>query len=370
MNVSSIKNLIQKYIDTGLARNKLNENYPVLYLQGIPGIGKSEIIKQICIQNKWNLKSIYMSTMLIEQLTGLPIPDQKNGVTWTLPEIFDFSSSKMVCYYNSDRPIILLFDDAHLINKQMQSYLFQLPIYRAINSFKLPENCVIIMAGNKITDKAGANPILSPVVNRIVFVEMENNIHDWINNYAIPNRLHPAVISYMEQLNKINFFIGQPMENYPWPSPRSWSYVSQMLYMYEDESLSDICDIISGLIGYDPAKEFIEYYAIFPKILYSDILNNGLSLNNKSVLQIYATIILVARTISNKIEDDSFDEKDKHIFDELSDFLITNDRYKFLVGIFFNELLISKLKIDQFKKNLFKCIDIMKYKDIIGELLQ
>ena len=233
-------NDLTKYIESNcklqlqLVQNNIAS--PKLFIQGKPGIGKSDIVKTFCEQNGYALVVKYMSNMLYEMMTGLPIAETlKVGAEaqWSKPNLFSFTNfaykpENDQPFDINKTPIVLFIDDVHLCDKNTQKFLFQLLTYRSINDYTLPNNVVIILAGNRIIDKAGAHPIPAPICNRLIFIDAICSSDDWVKNFAIKNHLRHDIITYIKQYGD-SVLIGEPVESLPWPSPRSWTYLSQSL---------------------------------------------------------------------------------------------------------------------------------------------
>lgn len=238
---------------------------------GSPGCGKSEILRQICEEQGWGLVVKYLSNMSMEQITGIPCKvSEGSGAKWTKPEIFNFDDLdyRPANYEPGKTVTILLIDDFHLADKIIQKYLFQLLTYKSLNGYSLPENTAILMAGNKITDKALAHSIPAPVMNRISVYEVHADPKDWIKNYAFTHNVRHDVTSFINDRGG-SFLCQEPVESTPWASPRSWTFLSEQMDAYEkcfgSLPIDKLNIIASGLIGSEYASEFIAYREIFSK---------------------------------------------------------------------------------------------------------
>ena len=189
MNSAVIKlNDVKKYITANVNLQLKQRAAARLYMIGAPGCGKSDIVREICQENKWGLAVRYISNMSIEQMTGLPVkPTEGEVATWSVPELFNFNNIeyKPEGYQIGKTPTVLLLDDFHLCDRTMQRYMFQLLTYMGLNGYHLPANTAIILAGNRNNDKAGAMPIPAPVCNRMMFIEVTSEAEDWLKNFAL-----------------------------------------------------------------------------------------------------------------------------------------------------------------------------------------
>ncbi|MEA3386732.1 MAG: ATP-binding protein [Thermodesulfobacteriota bacterium] len=282
---------ITRHTDSGLT----GRTWSILWLSGPPGIGKSDLMRQFCRQKGYGLKVVYMATLMLEQITGLPmVQDAGNGkqVHWSCPEIFNFDVLE-IAPADSKVPIILFLDDAHLCNRQIQAYLFQLLTYRTIHDHRLPERVAMVLAGNRSTDRADFHEILAPVANRIFFVDMRPDVDQWIRDFALQRGLRQDVITFLQHYPE--YFLGTPMESRAWSSPRSWTYASHTFDACGEE-LDDktLFVILSGHVGSDAATKFIEYHQLFAKWDAHRILLEGNTPDMEQLNKIQAYALLSA----------------------------------------------------------------------------
>lgn len=270
INAVSIKlNDSKKFIKANVELQLQNRTAPRIYIAGAPGCGKSDLMRQVCRENGWGLAVKYISNMALEQLTGLPVKPEKGSETaWSKPEIFNFSNLEYRPdnYKEGVTPTVLLLDDFHLLDKMMQKYMFQLLTYMGLNGYCLPKNTAVVMAGNRMSDKACAMPIPAPVCNRMMFVDVHSDAEDWLKNFAFVNNVRNDVCTFINS-NK-HYLHGEPIETSAWASPRSWTFLSNQMDVYEKMNslnIEDLKILATGLLGDEIASEFMLYRELFSK---------------------------------------------------------------------------------------------------------
>ena len=291
LTISETIPYITRHTDSGLSDGTRS----ILWLSGPPGIGKSDLMRQFCRQKGYGLKVVYMATLMLEQITGLPmVQDTGNGkqVRWSCPEIFNFGVLE-TAPANDHAPIILFLDDAHLCNRQIQAYLFQLLTYRTIHNHRLPKRVAMVLAGNRSTDRADFHEILAPVANRIFFVDLRPDVDQWTKDFALQMGVRQDIITFLQHYPE--YFLGTPMESWAWSSPRSWTYASHTLDACGGElDEKTLYIVLSGHVGSDAATKFIEYHQLFAKWDAHRILLEGDAPDTEQLNKIQAYALLSA----------------------------------------------------------------------------
>jgi len=266
---------------------------PVLWISGPPGLGKSEFMEQLVIELNWGLSICFLSQMTIDMMSGLPMvkidtDHEDHTIPWSLPEVFNFDNmrvrpkskdeqnpedSEVITFgaaivedavedaKGKDPLVILFFDDAHLSDRGIQKYMFQLLGQKTIHSHTLPPNVVIVLAGNRSEDHAGFQQVLAPIANRIQYLDVRYDLDTWIDNYAIKNNVRLDIVSFLS--NSPEAFSSTPMESAAWASPRSWTYASMGLDQFEKDGhrldATTTLNIVKGCVGTEYASAFNQY---------------------------------------------------------------------------------------------------------------
>ena len=320
VNLSEAVKYIESNINLQLKNAPMNRPTSIIYLSGSPGVGKSSLMEQVAKKLDISLNVKYLSTMLIEQISGLPIPassDQKEYY-WSKPELFSEDHLKI----KSNGPNTILFlDDAHLCCKSIQNYLFQLLTYKSIHNHKLSDNYVIVLAGNKSTDSAGAQPIMSPIVNRLLFVDVVTTVESWVNDFAITYGVRQDVMSFLGLYPDL--LQSPPLESAPFASPRSWTHYSDSLDQLESKgrlSTSDYLILGHGHIGEDYAGKFVEYVKLFMRWNAEEFLSGKTpipDLTSMSKIDSYTLMSAIIAEFMKTLKTNNYDMKNEKIVNEI-----------------------------------------------------
>lgn len=333
VNMNAVKlNGIKDYVKANVALQCATLHAPRLAIQGAPGTGKSDIIREICEENGWTLTVKYLSNMSLEQITGIPCKVESGSTAiWSKPELFNFDNPEYATekYLNGTEQVkndtvkILLIDDFHLADRIMQRYLFQLLTYKSLNGYRLPPNTAILLAGNRNTDKALANPIPAPVCNRLLFMEVTSEAKDWLNNFAFKHDVREDVTSFI--YNHEVCLSSEPLESGAWASPRSWTYLSEQMDAFEKAfgklDITTLKNLASGLIGAEMTGKFIEYRELFAKWNFNKLFAGGIEAAKKrfadqiesNFSEVYAIISAASAWLLTEYRDHDYKSESDHM---------------------------------------------------------
>ena len=224
---------------------------------GAPGIGKSEIPQQVA--RELNLPLLDFRANLFDPVDVRGIPylkqpsaDSQKFTSWAVPDVFPIAER------DGERGILFI-DELPTAPPATQNAFLQLLLTREIGDYKMPMGWSIISAGNELTDSASVYQMPSPVKNRLSHYKLEPTISDWVD-WAHQNSIDSNVIAFIQyRPNLLNSFSA---DEYAFPTPRSWAFVSKKLAMQPDNDNEVIFYGVSSLVGDGPAGEFIAFKEI------------------------------------------------------------------------------------------------------------
>ena len=278
-----------------------------LFLWGPPGIGKSELVESIARELGGLMIDLRLGQMEPTDIRGIPFYNKDIGkMDWAPPvELPDEEMSK-------DYPIVVLFlDELNSAAPSVQSAAYQLILNRRIGKYRLPDNVVMVAAGNRESDKGVTYRMPTPLANRFIHQEMKVDFASW-QEWALNNRIHKDVVGYLSFAKQDLYDFDAKSASRAFATPRSWTFVSQLLDEGDDDDTT--MNLIAGTVGEGLAVKFMAHKKVASRMPNpTDILNGKVKdLNVKEVSAMYSLVISMCYelkgAVENKVEDKKFHE--------------------------------------------------------------
>ena len=297
-------------VTSAQARNSLLTAFRVkrpLFLWGPPGIGKSELVEGITQELDGLMIDLRLGQMEPTDIRGIPFYNKEVGkMDWAPPiELPDEETAKQY-------PIVVLFlDELNSAAPSVQSAAYQLILNRRIGKYRLPDNVVMVAAGNRESDKGVTYRMPTPLANRFIHQEMKVDFASW-QEWAVNNRVHKDVVGYLSFAKQDLYDFDAKSASRAFATPRSWSFVSQLLDdRVDDETLTNL---VAGTVGEGLAVKFMAHRKIASRMPNpADILAGKVtSLDVKEVSAMYSLVISMCyelkAAVDAKVEDKKFHE--------------------------------------------------------------
>lgn len=240
-----------------LLKETIKSLFPIqrtICIEGSPGGGKTTIVQQAAEELGVPCIERHMPTMLVEDF-GILFPETGSDMLhYKLPEWFPVKGK-------APERGILLFDDRNQAGPDLQKVLANICQARNLHGVSMPDGWQVISTGNRQSDRAGANRVLSHLRNRETAYELETHLDDW-TQWAIDNGVKSEVVSFIRfRPNLLHDFDPQRDQN---ATPRAWvEGVSDVLGTVPAEAEFES---FKGAVGEGAAAEFVGFIRIFRKL--------------------------------------------------------------------------------------------------------
>ena len=285
-----------------------------LFLWGPPGIGKSELVADIAQELGGYMIDLRLGQMEPTDIRGIPFYNKDSGkMDWAEP--VDLPTAEFAQQY----PIVVLFlDEMNSAAPSVQAAAYQLILNRRVGKYFLPDNVVLVAAGNRESDKGVTYRMPTPLANRFIHQEMRVDFASY-QEWAIKNNIHKDVVGYLTFAKQDLYDFDAKSASRAFATPRSWTFVSQLL---EDEDGDDdtIMNLIAGTVGEGLAVKFMAHRKVAGRMPRPEDILSGKEkdLNVKEVSAMYSLVISMCyelkAAIEKKVPDKQFHEMADHFF--------------------------------------------------------
>jgi hypothetical protein len=304
-----------------------------MFLWGPPGIGKSEVVADITRELGGFMIDLRLGQMDPTDIRGIPFFNREAGkMDWAPP--IDLPDEELASQY----PLIVLFmDEMNSAAPAVQAAAYQLVLNRRIGKYRLPDNVVMVAAGNRESDKGVTYRMPTPLANRFVHVEMRADFAAW-QEWAVQNQIHKDVVGYVTFAKQDLYDFDAKSSSRSFATPRSWTFVSELL---ADEDLDETTatDLIAGTIGEGLAVKFMAHRKIAAKLPRPEDILSGKEkeLKVKEVSAMYSLVTSLCYELKDAVEVRKIDGKEFHA--------MADNFFRYMMDNFETELVVMGARI-------------------------
>jgi hypothetical protein len=304
-----------------------------IFLWGPPGIGKSEVVAEVTEELGGFMIDLRMAQMEPTDIRGIPFFNRDlNKMDWAPP--IDLPDEEFASQY----PLIVLFlDEMNSAPPAVQAAGYQLVLNRAVGKYKLPDNVVLVAAGNRDSDKGVTYRMPMPLANRFIHLEMRADFTSW-QNWAVNKGIHKDVVGYLSFSKQDLYDFDNKSSSRAFATPRSWVFVSDLL-KDEDMDSDTLFNLVAGSVGDGLATKFMAHRKVAGRMPEpSDILSGKVKdLQVKEISAMYSLTISMCYELRDALDNKKVDDKKFHD--------MANNFFNYIMANFETELVVMGAKI-------------------------
>jgi len=224
-------------------------------LWGAPGIGKTSLVSQVASEAGVGFRAAIAHLYQPVDVLGLPfVVDGR--CEYAPPTVFPDADR------DGPRGIFFL-DELPNCVPAMQSAWGIVILERGTRHYSFPPGWIVVCAGNRESDRAGASRLVSALENRVLHIGVEPSNAEFLA-YAVQRGLHPSVPAFLEERPDLLLKFDPRASERAFPSPRSWERASDVMRL----SLSDgpRTEMLKGAIGAGAMVEFLAFTRVFQEL--------------------------------------------------------------------------------------------------------
>ena len=297
-----------------------------VFLWGAPGIGKSDIVKQIAEETGREVIDVRLSLWEPTDIKGIPFFNpETHTMQWAAPA--ELPS-------DPDSTAVLFLDELNSAAPATQAAAYQLILNGRIGTYVLPKGVSMVAAGNRESDKGVTYRMPAPLANRFLHLELKTNFDDW-QEWAVKNKIHEQVVGYCGFAKQDLYDFDPKSSSRAFATPRSWSFVSDLL---GDDDLPEntLTDLVAGAIGDGLAVKFMAHRKIAKQLPKPEAILNG----EVKKLEIKEISAMYSLTISMCYELQTAHEKKVKNWNDMADCF-----FRFMMDNFPTELVVMGAKV-------------------------
>ena len=234
-------------------------------LHGPSGVGKTRRIEEA---DPEFVSIVLRNGILPEEVIGKTIylsDDKTKAGKWVAPAWYQDLCEK--CAREPNKNHVLFIDEITNVKPSEQSLVFHLVLNHSIgpNVGKLPDNVVVVAAGNSMEESEAAYNMPEPLFRRFyAHIYLKPDIQEWLVWGSEPSgkdgrtKIHPLVASFVATFGKKVFYSPYDTEEPPKHAldPRAWEQISDIIY---DNDGYISMELIANKTGKDIATSFVDF---------------------------------------------------------------------------------------------------------------
>lgn len=220
-------------------------------LWGATGVGKSEAVRQLACELDAELRDIRLCQKQPTDIGGLPALDHDKQQTVFYPPAF-------LALRAEGNTVVLFFDEISLAPDDTKGAVLGILEERRQGSIEIPDNWIIVAAGNRPEDLANARGLGAAANRRLLHIVIEPQLEATLQHFmkiGVSAEVLAFLKVFPQHLSGEESARTQKHELYP--RPASWEKVSKIFETLRraDKRVRHLA--VAGIIGDSVAAEFM-----------------------------------------------------------------------------------------------------------------
>ena len=304
MTVSEVCGRLVELFGRALQDGRPLASLPAVMLWGPPGIGKSQGVRQVArgLEERGGLHvevtDVRLALFSPIDLRGIPVPDAERGLAvWLRPEVFSMDAS-------ADVANILFLDEITAAAPAVQAAAYQIALDRACGEHRLPDNCAVICAGNRVSDRSVAFRMPKALANRLLHIDVALDAASW-HEWAVRTGVCDKVQAFLAFRPDRLMDTEASEDDVAFPTPRSWEMAARIIDGL-DGDVERAYPLVAGLVGVGAATELLTWSRVFGELPDVDDIFRGrpapVPTSPDALYALVSAMVAHARTCTDDLE--------------------------------------------------------------------
>ncbi len=269
-----IKNGIRSYLLKDDEGNYLIDAFYRLpyYLEGKPGIGKTQIVRQVADELNIGFVSFSITHHTRNSLLGLPVIKDFDDGKYTEYTMSEIIASVVEKCKQGQQEGILLLDEFNCAAETVMPTMLAFLQTRNIGHYTLPKGWSIVLCGNPKEYNASARMFDPAILDRVRLLCIEPEFEDYYS-YGVEKNFHPIILSYLRTNRENMYYCQKGKDRHRVVTCRGWENLSHALKAYEKLGQTIDEKLIAQFLKMDEiAHSFAQFYTINKASFDEDII--------------------------------------------------------------------------------------------------
>lgn len=233
-----------------------------IYIVGEPGIGKTEMAKQIADELGIGFYATSLTHHTRNSVLGLPTITELQGekvTEYTMPDIL---TQVERCVEQGQTEGILLIDEFASMSDALVAPMLAFLQNKSIGNHALPEGWIMLLCSNPPEYNETAREFDAAVMDRVRYMRVTYSAKDFLQ-YAEQIHIYPLIIEYIRKHPDSAYICEETKGNKEIVTARSWENLSHCMYGY-DAIGAEITErlVYQFIKSTRVAHEFTQYYVL------------------------------------------------------------------------------------------------------------
>jgi MoxR-like ATPase len=165
---------------------------------------------------------------------------------------------------------ILFLDELTAAPQMTQAGCYQLVLDRKLGEYHLPDDWVVVAAGNPASERGVHFSMPRPLRNRFVHLSLEPDFEDWCQ-LAVHAGLRSEIVAFLRFKPALLHDANATSDVNAWPTPRSWQMASNVQSGFARRQNGGFftgakeieAQLLEGTIGPAAATELVAFLRLF-----------------------------------------------------------------------------------------------------------
>lgn len=234
----------------------------VPFLKGSPGIGKSDIIKQVAKTLDLKIIDIRLAQADPTDLAGFPVRNpETNRMEYAPLDTIPLEGDTIPINPETNKQyqgFLIVFEEITSAPPAVQAASYKIILDRLVNQTPIHPSVAIVAAGNLETDRAIVVKMSTALKSRFAHLQLETNLDEWLEEFAFPSNIDSDIISFLRYKPDLLHHFDPDSAEDTFPCPRTWEFVDKFIKSAEKPLFSKphhlLC--VAGMVGQGAAFEF------------------------------------------------------------------------------------------------------------------